>query len=131
MAGLSATSTQSVQDAKKSLRRFLKKLETIPTQILQEEAQTLKAEIIAETPYDTGKLERSVRVTVAKDKRRPGINASASARSTTGYNYAGIQHESHDFKHPVKGKDHFISDPFYRAVNRIEKRIRKELLPDD
>lgn len=131
MAGSSATATKSVQDAKKQLQKFLRKLDTVPTKILQEEAQTLKAEIIAEVPYETGKLESSVRVSVAKDKKRPGLNASASARSAGGYNYAGIQHERADFQHPVKGKDHFISDPFKRAVQRIEKRMREELNPGD
>lgn len=131
MAGSSATATKSVQDAKKQLQKFLRKLDTVPTKILQEEAQTLKAEIIAETPYETGRLEASVKVTVAKDKKRPGLNASASARSPQGYNYAGIQHERTDFHHPIKGKAHYISDPFKRATARIEKRMREELNPDD
>lgn len=131
MAGSSATSQKSVQDAKKQLQRFLRKLETVPTRILQEEAQQLKAEIIAETPYETGKLEASVKVTVSRDKRRPGLNASASARSPQGYDYADIQHERADFTHPIKGKDHFISDPFQRATKRIERRLREELTLDD
>lgn len=128
--GSSATSQQSVQQAKKTLTRFLKKLDTLPSKILQEEAQTLKAEIISETPHDTGKLERSVRVSVSKSKRRPGINASASAINVkTGYNYAGIQHEHTGYRHP-KGKAHFISDPFYRAVERIEERFAEEVVPE-
>lgn len=130
MAGSSATSTQSVQEAKRQLQRFLRKLETVPTQILQDEAQQLKAEIIAETPYKTGKLEASVKVTVSRDKKRPGINASASAISLKGYNYAGIQHEREDYEHPIKGKAHYISDPFDRAIKRIEKRLLKELNPN-
>lgn len=131
MAGSSATSQKSVQDAKKQLQKFLRKLETKPVQILQDEAGRLKSEIIAETPYDTGKLESSVRVSVARDKKRPGLNASASARSKGGYNYAGIQHENTKFKHPVKGKAHFISDPFKRATRRIEKKILEELSLND
>ena len=127
--GSSATSQKSVQDAKKRLQSFLKDLDHIPTEILQQEAPRLYSEIIAETPYKTGKLERSVRVTVAKDKRRPGLNASASARSSHGYNYAGIQHENTDFDHPVKGKAHFISDPFDRAVLRIKKAMRRRVRP--
>lgn len=127
----SATSQQSVQQAKRTLTKFLKKLDTLPSEILQEEAQTLKAEIIAETPYETGKLERSVRVVVSKDKRRPGINASASAfNAATGYNYAGIQHEHRGYRHP-KGKAHFISDPFKRTIERIEERFAEEVVPDD
>ena len=127
--GSSATSQQSVRDAKKRLQSYLKSLDTIPSEILQQEAPRLYSDIIAETPYDTGKLERSVKVTVANDKRRPGLNASASARSSRGYNYAGIQHENENFNHPVKGKAHFISDPFDRCVARIKKAMSKKLRP--
>lgn len=129
--GGSATSQQSVQNAKKNLQRFLKRLDTLPSQILAEEAEALYSEIIAEVPYKTGKLERSVEVTVAKDKKRPGLNASASALSKNGYNYAGIQHENDDFKHSKSGaKAHFISDPFERCTERIKTRLKEELKND-
>ena len=127
--GSSATATKSVQDAKKQLQKYLKSLDTIPTDILEEERPILYSEIIAEVPYETGKLERSVRVTVSKDKKRPGLNASASARSDKGYNYAAIQHENTDFEHPVKGKAHYISDPFDRCTERIRQKMRKRLKP--
>ena len=130
--GSSATSQKSVQDAKKNLQKFLRKLDRIPTEVLQEESKTLYSEIIAEVPYDTGALERSVKVTVAKDKKRPGLNASASARSKKGYNYAGIQHENEDFKHSKPGaKAHFISDPFERATERIKEKIQKRMHTED
>lgn len=126
--GASAITRQSVQDAKKNLQKFLRKLDTKPTQILQNERDLLYAEIIAEVPYKTGALERSVKVTVARDKKRPGLNARASARSKKGYNYAGIQHEEESFHHPKEGaKDHFISDPFERATERIKQALREEL----
>lgn len=126
--GGSATSRQSVQDAKKRLQKFLRKLDTVPTEVLTEEASTLYSEIIAEVPYKTGALEKSVRVSVARDKRRPGLNTSASARSKQGYNYAGIQHEEESFKHSKQGaKDHYISDPFNRSVERIKQKMHKRL----
>ena len=129
--GSSATSQKSVQDAKKNLQRFLRKLDTIPTDILEEERETLYAEIITEVPYETGALERSVKVTVARDKKRPGLNASASARSKKGYNYAGIQHEEESYQHSKEGaKDHYISDPFDRATERIKDKMRKRLTID-
>lgn len=130
--GSSATSQKSVQDAKKNLQKFLRKLDRIPTEVLQEESKTLYSEIIAEVPYDTGALERSVKVTVAKDKKRPGLNARASARSKKGYNYAGIQHENENFKHSKPGaKAHFISDPFERATERIKEKIQKRMCTED
>ena len=127
MAGSSATSTKSVQEAKKRLQNFLRSLDTIPTDILIEEQPRLYSEIIADTPYSTGKLESSVKVRVARDKRRPGLNASASARSASGYNYAGIQHENTEFQHPIRGKAHYISGPFNRCVQRIKAKMRKRL----
>ena len=130
--GASATSQASVQDAKKHLQQFLRRLDTVPTKILQEEAPVLYAEIIAEVPYETGALERSVKVSVAKDKKRPGLNASASARSKQGYNYAGIQHEEESFHHSKQGaKDHFISDPFNRATDRIKEKMQQRLTLED
>lgn len=128
--GASTTSQKSVQDAKKRLQKFIKSLDTVPTQILNEEAPILRSEIIAEVPYKTGKLESSVRVSVARDKRRPGLNASASALSKSGYNYAGIQHENDEFRHTKPGaKAHFISDPLNRCIDRIQEKMRSRLKP--
>ena len=128
--GASATSRQSVQDAKKRMQKFLKSLDTIPTEILKEEAPILRSETIAEVPYKSGVLESSIKVNVARDKRRPGINASASARSKRGYNYAGIQHENEAFKHSKPGaKDHFISDPLDRCIERIQQKMHRRLKP--
>lgn len=126
MKGFSATSTNSVKDAKRELTSFLKTLQTVPNQVLEEEAKQIYAEAISETPYETGKLEKSVYVRVSRDKRRPGLVAGASARDH-GYNYAGIQHENTSFKHPVKGKAHYISDPFKRGIQRIERKLEAKI----
>ena len=124
--GASATSRKSVQDARKNLTDFLKKLDTVPAEELEKSAQRIKAEAIAKVPYKTGKLERAIYVRVAKDKKRPGIVAGASARSTSGYNYAGIQHENVDYQH-TKGQAHFISEPFNAEVKRLKQRIKRRL----
>jgi hypothetical protein len=124
--GASATSQKSVQDARKRLTNFIKKLDTVPIEELEKSAQRIKADAIAKTPYKTGKLERSVYVRVSKDKRRPGIVAGASARSKSGYNYAGIQHENESYQH-TKGQAHFISEPFNAEVKRLKQRIRRRL----
>lgn len=125
--GGSATSQKSVQDAIKDLTRFVKKLDTVPVQELNESAAIMKAEMIAQAPYKTGKLERSIYTMVSKDKRRPGLRAGASARSTSGYNYAGIQHENTDFEHPIKGKAFYIRDPFMAETAKLKERLREEL----
>lgn len=122
----SATSTKSVQRARKNLTDFLKKLDSVPVEEIAKSAQTIKAEAIAQTPYESGKLEKSVYVRVSRDKKRPGIVAGASARAG-GFNYAGIQHEETSYEHPIKGKAHYISDPFNDEVKKLKKRIRKGL----
>lgn len=126
MKGFSATSTKSVQDAKRELTRFIKTLQTVPTQVLSEESKIIYSEAVSEAPYRTGKLERSIYVRVSRDKRRPGLVAGASAR-VKGYNYAGIQHENELFRHPKKGKAHYISDPFARGMRRIEQKLQARI----
>lgn len=124
----SATSRKSVQDARKNLTKFLKTLDTVPVEELEKSAQKIKAEAIAQTPYETGKLEKSVYVRVSRDKRRPGLvaGASASARDND-YNYAGIQHEETSYEHPIKGKAHYISDPFNKEVANLKRRLKRRL----
>ena len=122
----SATTTQSIKDAKKRLQRFLRTLEAVPQQEVAKSAQRIYAEAIAQTPYDTGKLEDAVYVKVSKAKSRVGINAGASAKSDEGYDYAGIQHEV-PFYHPIKGKDHYISDPFNEEVTDLMRRIERRV----
>lgn len=125
--GASATSKKSVQDARKNLTTFLRMLDTIPQEELEKSAQTIKAEAILATPFKTGKLERSVYVRVSKDKKRPGLVAGASAKSDSGYDYAGIQHEAENFNHPIKGQDHYISEPFNKEVEDLKDRLRDRL----
>lgn len=122
----SATTTKSLVRAKKNLTKFLKTLDTVPVEELEKSAQTIKAEAIAQTPYRTGKLEKSVYVRVSHNKRAPGLVAGASARGH-GYNYAGIQHEATSFNHPIKGKAHYISDPFNKEVKNLKRRLRRKL----
>lgn len=124
--GASATSQKSVQDARKNLTKFLKQLDTVPTEELEKSAQRIKTDAIAMVPYKTGKLERAIYVRVSKDKQKPGIVAGASARSAQGYDYAGIQHENENYHH-TKGQAHFISEPFNAEVKRLKRRIQRRL----
>lgn len=122
----SATSLKSIQDAKKRLTKFLKTLETVPIDELESTAERIYSEAIAQTPYSTGKLESSVYVHVSRSKTKPGLVAGASAREH-GYNYAAIQHENENYDHPIKGKAHYISDPFKKEVALMSRRIRRRL----
>lgn len=127
MPGKSATSQASVRAAVQNLRNFLKEIDTVPQEELQRSAQVIYNEAVARAPYKTGKLERAIYVRVSKDKRRGGIVAGASARSSRGYNYAGIQHENESFRHPIKGEAHFISKPFEEETARLMRRLRGRL----
>lgn len=122
----SATSVASVQAAKNRLTKFLKTLDTVPLEELEKTAQAIKVKAIAQAPYKTGKLEQSIYVRVSRDKRRPGLVAGASAKSS-GYDYAGIQHENTQYHHPIKGKAHYISDPFNQEVTNLKRRLRRKL----
>lgn len=121
-----ATSLKSIKDAKKRLTKFLKTLETVPTDELERTAERIYSEAIAQTPYSTGELESSVYVRVSRSKTKPGLVAGASAREH-GYNYAAIQHENENYEHPIKGKAHYISDPFKKEVALMRRRIRRRL----
>lgn len=122
----SATSLRSIKDAKKKLTKFLKTLETVPREELEKTAEKIYDEAVAQVPYKTGKLENSIYVRVSKSKSKPGLAAGASAREH-GYNYAAIQHENENYIHPIKGKAHYISDPFNKEVKLMQRRIRRRL----
>lgn len=121
------SSIKSVDRAIRNLNKFLNSLESVPSEELDRIASQIKAKAIAQTPYRTGVLERSVYVDVVKDSTQQTIIAGASAKSERGYDYAGIQHENTTFNHPVKGKAHYISDPFKQEVYNMERRIRRRL----
>lgn len=112
------------------LGRFLKTIETKPYQIILEEAARCKEEIKLQTPVLTGKLRDSAKVEVTGRMLTPKVQASASAKSEKGYDYANIQHETTWFNHPNGGKDHFVSDPFFEMVNRIDQRLSEEVKYD-
>jgi hypothetical protein len=126
--GQSATSLQSVQNAKKRLTKLLKTAQGDVQDILEKEAQKIYHEAVALTPYKTGKLEASVYVRVSKDKHNPGLLIGASAIDpNTGYNYAGIQHENEEFNHPIKGQHHYLTIPLNKGYRRIQTAIRKRM----
>lgn len=122
----STTSLKSIQDAKKRLTKFLKTLETVPTDELERTAERIYSEAVAQVPYSTGKLESSIYVRVSRSKTKPGLVAGASAKEH-GYDYAGIQHENENYDHPIKGKAHYIRDPFKKEVALMSRRIRRRL----
>ena len=129
MPRVSRVTVSGLSEASKNLTRFLRTVETVPTQILLEEAPRIEETAKIRTPEKTGKLKESVKVRVSRDKRRPGLYAQASARNR-GYDYALIQHENLSYNHPNGGQAKFLESAFVEGVERIERRIEQEVRYD-
>ena len=135
MPRVSRVTVEGLKEASANLSRFLKTLETVPTQILLEEAPRIEQTAKNRTPisdgklHPAGKLRNSVRVKVSRDKRRPGLYAQASAYNR-GYNYAYIQHENEAYNHPNGGEAHFVESAFTEGVERIIRRLSEEVSYD-
>ena len=129
MPRVSRVTVSGLSKASKHLTRFLRTVETVPTQILLEEAPRIEETAKVRTPEKTGKLKESVKVRVSRDKRRPGLYAQASARNR-GYDYALIQHENLSYNHPNGGQAKFLESAFVDGVERIERRIEQEVRYD-
>ena len=129
MPSVSRVTVSGLDEASKHLTKFLRTVETVPTQILLEEAPRIEETAKIRTPEKTGKLKESVKVRVSRDKRRPGLYAQASA-TNRGYNYALIQHENLSYNHPNGGQAKFLESAFVEGVERIERRIEQEVRYD-
>ena len=129
MPRVSRVTVSGLSEASKHLTKFLRTVETVPTQILLEEAPRIEETAKIRTPEKTGKLKESVKVRVSRDKRRPGLYAQASAFNH-GYDYALIQHENFSYNHPNGGQAKFLESAFVEGVERIERRIEQEVRYD-
>ena len=129
MTKVSRVTVSGLSEASKHLTKFLRTVETVPTNILLEEAPRIEETAKIRTPEKTGKLKESVKVRVSRDKRRPGLYAQASARNH-GYDYALIQHENLSYNHPNGGQAKFLESAFVEGVERIERRIEQEVRYD-
>lgn len=126
---VSTVTVEGLAEARKSLAQFIKTLGTVPTQVLSEEAPKIQQVARLRTPVDSGKLKNSVKVKVSKDKRRPGLLASASALHN-GYDYAYIQHENEEYNHPRGGQAKFLESAYNEGVERIKRRLSQEVKYD-
>lgn len=129
MPRVSRVTVSGLSEASKHLTKFLRTVETVPTQILLEEAPRIEETAKIRTPEKTGKLKESVKVRVSRDKRIPGLYAQASAINR-GYDYALIQHENLSYNHPNGGQAKFLESAFVEGVERIERRIEQEVRYD-
>lgn len=129
MPRVSRVTVSGLSEASKHLTKFLRTVETVPTNILLEEAPRIEETAKIRTPEKTGKLKESVKVRVSRDKRRPGLYAQASAFNR-GYDYALIQHENLSYNHQNGGQAKFLESAFVEGVERIERRIEQEVRYD-
>ena len=129
MPRVSRVTVSGLSEASKHLTKFLRTVETVPTQILLEEAPRIEETAKVRTPEKNGKLKESVKVRVSREKRRPGLYAQASAFNR-GYDYALIQHENLSYNHPNGGQAKFLESAFVEGVERIERRIEQEVRYD-
>ena len=129
MPRVSRVTVSGLSEASKHLTKFLRTVETVPTNILLEEAPRIEETAKIRTPEKTGKLKESVKVRVSRDKRRLGLYAQASAFNR-GYDYALIQHENLSYNHPNGGQAKFLESAFVEGVERIERRIEQEVRYD-
>lgn len=134
MPRVSRVTVAGLAEASANLTRFLRKLDSVPTQILLDEAPKIEQIAKHRTPIDTGNLKKHVKVRVSRDKRRPGMYAQASAikarAKSKAYDYAYIQHENDAYKHPRGGQAHFLESAFVEGVDRIMRRLSKEVKYD-
>jgi len=75
-------------------------------------------------PLDTGRLRKGISVT---STRRGTFRISVHAKNPkTGYDYALIQHNNPEYKHPV-GEYLFVSKAMKEELDLFERRIRRRL----
>lgn len=122
------SSLESVRRAIKRLENFSDSIGRVPKEEMEKTARAIRAKGVAQAPYKSGKLERSVYARVVeRNKNNISIHAGANAHSPTGYNYADVQHEHPEFNHPIKGKAYYIRDPFVEETNNLKKRMRRKM----
>lgn len=117
---------KSFVNAQKRLRQYLKTLDAVPMHELERAAEQMYPKMVAQTPYKTGKLERSVYAKATGSGKKAMLVAGASATAGT-YDYAAIQHEETSYQHPVKGKAHYIRDPWNQEIRSMKRRIARKL----
>ena len=117
---------EDVKREKQRLNQFIRESKTIQEQELDNLVASALPEMLAKTPYKSGKLESGVYCRRSNSARNRGVVAGAVAMHKR-YNYAMIQHENEYYNHPIKGEAHFISEPLRKAVDAFIIRVRERM----
>lgn len=109
---------------RKRLRKFIAEV----PEIVGEETDKLMVRVQRNArrraPLDTGRLRKGISVT---STRRGTFRISVHAKNPkTGYDYALIQHNNPEYKHPV-GEYLFVSKAMKEELDLFERRIRRRL----
>lgn len=117
----------SLANAAASLTSLLDGVEGAIKENLVFERKMMYREAIAEVPYDTGRLLQSIRVFNWQKGNTYGVTATAFAvNPETGEEYSVEQHENPFYKHRNGRKYHYLSDPYWRMVARLENQIDRD-----
>lgn len=116
-----------IKYARDALGRFAKLCDSIPLEVVKEEVARMTESAKLQVPYDSGDLYRSIKSEVeVYGKHNIGFSISASSEHR-GYDYSEVQHDDTSLHHKPPTKAHYISDPFWDCVLRIEYRIADSL----
>lgn len=127
--GSTAGQLKSVRDIKKILRDAIPQGIKGTAKVLEEHGKSIQRRAFALTPYDPKPdnqphLRDSLKYKV--ENRRGGVTLAITASATNprnGYNYAGIQHDNLEYRHPHGGQAHYISQPYMEELPSIQKDI--------
>jgi hypothetical protein len=109
-------------------RERLKRLIAEVPKIVGEETDKLMVRVQRNArkraPLETGRLRKGIKIT---STRRGTFRISVRAKNPkTGYNYALIQHNNPEYKHPV-GEYLFVTKAMKEELDLFERRIRRRL----
>lgn len=127
--GVNKRNLLELKQARDKLGRFTKRINVDVDGVLHEEVARIVAEARLEVPVDSGDLRDSIKGEVTGSPLHKTMQITASSVHR-GYDYAGKQHDDLSLNHPNGGKAYFISDPFFRGVDRVSERL-EEVIDDE
>lgn len=120
---------KGLKQARDKLGHFTRSLDAEVAEVILEEAVRMEAEAKMMVPVDSGDLKRSITTDVTQRGTSVTLNMSASSVHN-GYDYAARQHNDTTLNHPNGGEPFFISKPFTAGVDRISRRLDREVKYD-
>jgi hypothetical protein len=115
------TGSQAQRDR---LKRFIAEVPKIVGEETNELMIRVQQNARGRAPLETGRLRKGISVT---STRRGTFRVSIHAKNPkTGYDYALIQHNNPEYKHPV-GEYLFVTKAMKEELDLFERRVRRRL----